>query len=219
MSQNKIHLYDYAFKIVLVGDQSVGKTSLLERIVHNKYTIHDVPTIGVEFQAKILTLLNGKKIKCQVWDTAGQEAFAPIIKTYFRGSAGVMVCYDVKDRNALKNVKKWIDAVSPSVPMCSSWIIVGTKSDQRPNCDLGEIEKYATDNSMNSITCSARNNFQCKNILNILCENIYKNIDHDSFVKQTGITKMQLTSNKNSYRDCDQVEITDCGTGGRCNII
>jgi hypothetical protein len=103
--------------------------------------------------------------------------------------------------------------------MCSSWIIVGTKSDQRPNCDLGEIEKYATDNSMNSITCSARNNIQCKNILNILCENIYKNIDHDSFVKQTGITKMQLTSNKNSYRDCDQVEITDCGTGGRCNII
>lgn len=216
MSQEKpLLLYDYAFKVVLVGDQSVGKTSLLERIVYNKYKHHDVPTIGVEFQAKILTLLNDKKIKCQVWDTAGQEAFAPIIKTYFRGSAGVMVCYDVTDPDALKNVKKWIRDVSPSVPRCSSWIIIGTKIDQEPKCDLGEIEKYATDNSMNCITCSALKNIQCRNILNILCEDIYKKIDHDSFVKQTGITKMKLEVSK--YRECDQIEFTDCG-GGRCNI-
>ena len=219
MSQQKpIPLYDYAFKICLVGDQSVGKTSLLERIVHNKYNNHDVPTIGVEFQAKILTLLNEKKIKCQVWDTAGQEAFAPIIKTYFRGSAGIMVCYDVTDPDALKNVKKWVDAVKPSVPLHAAWIIIGTKLDQQPRCDLGEIEKYAIDNSMNSITCSALKNIQCRNILNIICEDIYKTIDHDNNISQTGIKKMELTSNKNSYRECDQVEFTDCG-GGRCNII
>ena len=212
----KVLLYDYSFKIVLVGDQSVGKTSLLERIVYNKFHNHDVPTIGVEFQSKILTLLNDKKIKCQVWDTAGQEAFAPIIKTYFRGSAGIMVCYDVTDPDALKNVKKWVEAVMPSVPLHSSWIIIGTKLDQPAKCNLGKIEKYATDNNMNCITCSARNNIQCKNILNILSEDIYKKIDHDSHIMQTGIKKMELTSNKN--RECEQVALNDCG-GGRCNII
>ncbi len=218
MSEDKkVLLYDFSFKIVLVGDQSVGKTSLLERIVYNKFHEHDCPTIGVEFQAKILTLLNGINIKCQVWDTAGQEAFAPIIKTYFRGSAGVMVCYDVTDPDALKNVKKWVHAVQPSVPLHTSWIIIGTKLDQTPKSDLGKIEKYATDNNMNSINCSALNNIHCKNILNMLCEDIHSKID-DSLVKQTGITKMELSKSKNRECECDQVEFTDCG-GSRCNIL
>lgn len=212
-TNNKINLFDYSFKIVLVGNQSVGKTSLIERIVHNKYNNIDVPTIGVEFQAKIFTISNGKRIKCQVWDTAGQEAFAPIIKTYFRGSAGVMVCFDVTDPDSFRQVKKWINSVRPSVPLHASWIIIGTKLDQGVYCDLERIENYAIDNSMNFVTCSSCTNVNCENILHILSEDIYTKIDNSK--RQTGITSIELS--KSRERQCEQVELTDCG-GRSCFI-
>ena len=77
--------YDYVFKLIIIGDSGVGKTSLLNRICNNSIIEENTPTIGVEFQSKIEMIDNGERVKCQMWDTAGQENFAPIIKTYYRG--------------------------------------------------------------------------------------------------------------------------------------
>ena len=77
------YTYDYAFKFIVVGDPGVGKTTLVQKFVSNKFSrIYDT-TIGVEYNMKVLDI-NGKKIRVELWDTAGQERFLSIVKSYYR---------------------------------------------------------------------------------------------------------------------------------------
>lgn len=82
--------YDHFVKVVIVGDSAVGKTNLLLRFVNGDYLITHITTIGIDFKVKTLTL-NGRKLKMQLWDTAGQDRFRTITKTYYRGSAGIVL--------------------------------------------------------------------------------------------------------------------------------
>ena len=92
--------YSYIFKIIVIGDSSTGKTSLMRKYIDNKFEIiHDL-TIGVEFRTKIEKIeYKGKEIvvKFHIWDTAGQESFRSIIKSYYRGVAGAIILFDVTD--------------------------------------------------------------------------------------------------------------------------
>ena len=77
--------YDFIYKIILIGDNSVGKTSFLARFIENNFIVDTKPTIGVEFRLKMIELEDGKKVVLQIWDTAGQKEFASVIRGYFRG--------------------------------------------------------------------------------------------------------------------------------------
>ena len=85
--------YDFLFKIIFVGDTSVGKTALAERITKNEFTHHYDATIGVDFST-ITMDIDDKLIKTHIWDTAGQECFSSIIATYYRGIAGAVIVFD-----------------------------------------------------------------------------------------------------------------------------
>ena len=95
--------YDYLFKLLLIGNSSVGKSSLLFRFVENVWDDSFVPTIGVDFKLKTLEV-NGKKVKLQIWDTAGQERFKNITASYYRGGNGVLVVYDITERESFDNL-------------------------------------------------------------------------------------------------------------------
>ena len=95
--------YDYLFKLLLIGNSSVGKSSLLVRFVDDIWEENFVPTIGVDFKLKTLDV-NGKKVKLQIWDTAGQERFKNITASYYRGGNGVLVVYDITDRDSFTNL-------------------------------------------------------------------------------------------------------------------
>lgn len=84
------------YKIILVGSQAVGKSSLLHRIIESKFDLNYTPTIGVDF--KTLSVPVGQKqVVLQIWDTAGQEKFKALTGTYFRGSQGCICVYDIND--------------------------------------------------------------------------------------------------------------------------
>ncbi|XP_053216733.1 ras-related protein Rab-2B isoform X2 [Podarcis raffonei] len=86
--------YAYLFKYVIIGDTGVGKSCLLLQFTDKRFTaVHDL-TIGVEFGARMVTIDN-KKIKLQIWDTAGQESFRSITRSYYRGAAGALLVYDI----------------------------------------------------------------------------------------------------------------------------
>lgn len=96
---------DYCFKIIIIGDYKVGKTSLL-----CKYTGREMPSadtsISVDFRVK--TLLRGnKKVKLQIWDIAGQERFRTAVASYYRGAMGVLLVYDVTSRQSFQNIGFW----------------------------------------------------------------------------------------------------------------
>ena len=80
--------YDYLFKLIIIGDQSVGKSTLLKRFTDDTFSEFHEPTIGVEFAIKTIQI-NNVNIRLQIWDTAGQEEFISIARSYYRASAGV----------------------------------------------------------------------------------------------------------------------------------
>jgi small GTP-binding protein len=86
------------FKVVLIGDSSTGKTSMLLRFAENIFNEHYICTIGVDFKIKTLIVDGYKTIKLQIWDTAGQERFRSISQAYYRNSHGCIAVYDIANR-------------------------------------------------------------------------------------------------------------------------
>ncbi|XP_042506566.1 ras-related protein RABC2a-like [Macadamia integrifolia] len=94
--------YDYSFKILLIGDSGVGKSSLLVSFISN--SVEDLtPTIGVDFKVKQLNI-DGKRMKLTIWDTAGQERFRTLTSSYYRGAQGIILVYDVTRRETFTNL-------------------------------------------------------------------------------------------------------------------
>ena len=100
--------YDYLFKIIIIGNAYVGKTSIVSSLIERPMSQQYQNTIGVDFSVKNLELENHKKIKLQLWDTAGQETFHSIIKSYYRYVSGVIVVFDVTDRESFQKIDYWL---------------------------------------------------------------------------------------------------------------
>ncbi|KMZ61684.1 Ras-related protein RABC2a [Zostera marina] len=94
--------YDYSFKILLIGDSGVGKSSLLVSFI-SSHVEELSPTIGVDFKIKHLTV-DGKKLKLTIWDTAGQERFRTLTSSYYRSAQGIILVYDVTRRETFTNL-------------------------------------------------------------------------------------------------------------------
>merc|ERR1711908_147532 len=100
--------YAYLFKYIIIGDTGVGKSCLLLQFTDRRFQpIHDL-TIGVEFGARMITI-DKKQIKLQIWDTAGQESFRSITRSYYRGAAGALLVYDITRRETFNSLASWLD--------------------------------------------------------------------------------------------------------------
>lgn len=119
--------YDHLFKLLIIGDSGVGKSSLLLRFSDNTFSGTYITTIGVDFKIRTVDV-NGEKVKLQIWDTAGQERFRTITSTYYRGTHGVIVVYDVTSGESFANVKRWLHEIDQNCDVVNR-ILVGNKDD------------------------------------------------------------------------------------------
>ena len=121
--------YDYMFRLVMIGDSGVGKTSLYEGYSYEQYPPpHVVSNIGVDFYVRTITL-EGKRVKLQIWDTAGQERFRSMLSSYYRGASGILLVYDVTYEDSFQSVGMWLDGIKKSAPENVQVIILGNKTD------------------------------------------------------------------------------------------
>ena len=106
--------FDLQIKLMMIGDQNVGKTALLMRYAENEFLESLLPTIGIDFKIKTIELL-GKLVKLQIWDTAGQERFRTITQAYYRGAMGILLIYDVTTTKSWSNVRNWVRNIQGSI--------------------------------------------------------------------------------------------------------
>ena len=121
--------YEYIFKYIIIGDSGVGKSCLLLQFLENSFKPNHEATIGVEFGTKVISIDNGLNVKLQVWDTAGQDAFKSITRSYYRNAAGALVVYDITSRNSFINVQKWLEEAKANGNREMVLALVGNKSD------------------------------------------------------------------------------------------
>jgi len=119
--------YDHLFKLLIIGDSGVGKSSLLVRFADNTFSGNYITTIGVDFKIRTIEI-NGERVKLQIWDTAGQERFRTITSTYYRGTHGVIVVYDVCSGDSFANVKRWLHEINQNCDEVAR-VLVGNKCD------------------------------------------------------------------------------------------
>jgi Ras-related protein Rab-1A len=133
---------DYLFKILLLGDSGIGKSSLLMRFVDDVYSNNNILTIGIDFRVRTLQL-NNYFINLHIWDTAGQERFRSIISSYYRGSHAIIIAFDLSDIDSFYNVIVWINERNKYNISNIFTLLVGTKADIR--------NKLITDQMINDI--------------------------------------------------------------------
>jgi Ras-related protein Rab-2A len=149
--------YAYLFKYIIIGDTGVGKSCLLLQFTDKRFQpVHDL-TIGVEFGARMVSI-DSKQVKLQIWDTAGQEAFRSITRSYYRGAAGALLVYDITRRETFNHLTSWLEDARQHANPNMTIMLIGNKSDlsHKRAVSTEEGEQFAKEHGLIFLETSAR---------------------------------------------------------------
>ena len=172
---------NYTFKVVFVGDAAVGKTQIINKFVNDKFDASYKLTVGVEFAPKVVDFEN-KKIKLQLWDTAGQESYKSIIKNYYKDSHLIAFVYDINTRDSFNSILKyWVEDVKKQ-NKDAKFLLVGNKCDLKEDkrqVTKEEAKKYAEDNNMKFIEVSAKTGEGINDMFNYIISELLKDMEKE----------------------------------------
>ena len=138
---------DLSFKVIIVGPSAVGKTSLLNRFVHNEFALKYKLTIGVDFLTKTVEFQPSIFIKLHIWDIGGQERFKFLHRSFYEGAAGAVLVFDLSRQNTFSGMKSWLSEMRSIMTNEIPKVIIGNKSDLMPEIgqiiDRSAVEQYA----------------------------------------------------------------------------
>ena len=177
MSNNKENNnYDMIFKIVLIGDSSVGKTNILSKYISDEYDPDTQATIGVELSTKNYTFDNNE-VKVQIWDTAGQEKYRSITSSYYKGAHGCLLVYDITRKATFENIDKWLAEIKLSSNNEINMVLIGNKCDleDKREVSIEEAQNKAKLLNMAFMETSALNGTNVEKAFNELVNNVYQN--------------------------------------------
>ncbi|CAC9525607.1 putative ras-related protein rab-2a [Leishmania infantum JPCM5] len=148
---------NYVFKYIIIGDSGVGKSCLLLQFTDKRFEpLHDL-TIGVEFGARLISI-QGKSVKLQIWDTAGQESFRSITRSYYRGASGALLVYDVTRRDTFTHLQSWLEDAKANANTALVIMLIGNKCDLESKRQVSreEGEAFARCNGLMFMETSAK---------------------------------------------------------------
>lgn len=165
--------YDYLFKLLLIGDSGVGKTSILFKFSEDTFSPAFISTIGIDFKIRTIEI-DGCKIKLQVWDTAGQERFRTITTAYYRGAMGIMLVYDVSNMKSFDNISNWIRNIEMHATQDVELMILGNKCDiaDKRQVSKEKGEQLALQHSIKFLETSAKANINIEEAFTTLAKDI-----------------------------------------------
>lgn len=183
-------LFHYQFRVILIGDSTVGKSSLLKYFTEGKIAEISDPTVGVDFYARMVELRPNFRVKLQLWDTAGQEKFRSITRSYYRNSVGVMLVYDISNRASFENISSWLHEAESNMggpnPGKCVFQLVGHKSDDHSErrVDYEEGEYFAKYHRMKFIETSAITGKNVFDAFLMMAQEVYKRVE-EGFLRPT----------------------------------
>ena len=171
--------YDHLYKIIIIGDASVGKTALLSKYLKGVFPTSPLATVATEFATKIIQIKEGGYIKAQIWDTAGQEKYKSITYHHYKKSVGGLIVYDIKKKSSFDNVKNWYNDLTTLGEKGCIIALVGNKLDlvekngKKREVSKHEAQTYAENNHMLFFETSAFNGNNINDIFEELLQTIY----------------------------------------------
>lgn len=174
--------YAYLFKYIIIGDTGVGKSCLLLQFTDKRFQqVHDL-TIGVEFGARMITIDN-KQIKLQIWDTAGQESFRSITRSYYRGAAGALLVYDITRRDTFNHLTSWLDDARQHANSNMTIMLIGNKCDldARRAVSFEEGQQFANEHGLVFLETSAKTAANVEEAFINTARKIYEKIQQGVF--------------------------------------
>ena len=198
--------YDFIYKIILLGNDNVGKSSFLSRYVDNYFIDNPIPTIGVDFQLKMIEMEDGKKVNLQIWDSAGLERYKNIIAPYYKGVNGIILFYDIGYRESFKNLESWLIEIEKYVPKTEFpyKFLVGNKIDLETERKIttDEGEQFAKKYGLTFFESSAKTG---KNVDLIFIE-LVKVLNKDPILQEkfTNLRMKKIEKEKKIFKNLDK---------------
>ena len=186
---------DFTIKLLIIGDSSVGKSNFMSRFIEDKFNTSYMTTSGIDLKTADIQIKN-KKIRIQLWDTAGQEKYKAITKNLFLKVMGAIIIYDITSEKSYINLKEWVKMVKEECGPHMKIIIVGNKLDLADERIIDEEEamNYAKEQKTDYIETSCKTGENVKKSITILCEKILETketvedssfmLDSSTFIQQ-----------------------------------
>ena len=196
---------DYLFKIVLVGNSAVGKSSILRTAWDQQFDTAFMPTIGVDFKIQTFAVAD-KTVKLQIWDTAGQERFKSICRSYYKGSHGIIFAYDITDKQSFRDIENWVDDVERIVGKDVCKVLVGNKSDMESKRKVSYEEgaELAKELGMNFVETSAMSSHNVDGMFKAVAKDMKEKIENE----KEGAKEAQQKKEKIDLADAIEKEKT-----------
>lgn len=176
--------FDYMFKLLIIGNSSVGKTSFLFRYADDSFTSAFVSTVGIDFKVKTV-FRQDKRVKLQIWDTAGQERYRTITTAYYRGAMGFILMYDVTNEESFNSVHDWCTQIKTYSWDNAQVVLVGNKCDMEDERVISfERGKQLADSlGLEFFETSAKENINVRavfeRLVDIICDKMSESLDSD----------------------------------------
>lgn len=171
--------FDYLFKLIVIGDSGVGKTSMVQRLMKKAFPVEYQSTIGLDFASKTIMIHNHILVKSYIWDTAGQEVFSSIIASYYRDIAGAIIVFDVSNRDSFQRCDFWLSELDNKRRSLRdiSVLLLGNKIDSNREVSEEEASAYAKDRGLLYIETSAKTGENIEVFYRTLIHHIFENMD------------------------------------------
>ena len=179
------------YKIVIIGDQHVGKTSILSKYKYETIEEGYAPTVGIDFITKNV-FLEDKTIRLIMWDTAGQERFKSLIPSYLKNAHSIILTYDITSKSSFSSLPKWIEDIKNHVQEGVFFVLCGNKLDlkNKRQVSFEEAEKFAQNHNLTYIETSAISGEGIKKLFDVITHSFYdggNNLANESQIKDKPI--------------------------------
>ena len=194
---------DRVYKLLLIGESNVGKTSIILSYTENEFKTSGISTCGVDVKCKYVSLDN-TKIRLDIWDTAGQERFRGLAKNYFRGGNGFILVYDITDKKSFDKLRGWMNDAKEKIEGEYKMLVVGNKKDckNQREVDWDVLEDFGKKNNVKFMEVSAKTGEGIEKIFIIMCEELLK-------LKEVGIIKEEESEGDKTFTSLDNSKLSE----------